>query len=273
MHGYFPFLPDDVSHKEFYDMARPLGEISEWEKQHCPCYEETPWFNKDGESTTTFSEDDLLNNVRLKFNQHFKSMHKIASLLLSYFAIGFGKSSDYFEPWFKRDCTSVYRAIHYNPRDQHQQHKLVTPEHSDSGFITLLSTFKYAGLQVLYNGVYRSVKPVENAIIVNIGDALSLISNHRIQATKHRVYDIGIERFSCPFFFDTKYSAKISPNLLTSSRRQCEDLEYENAVENQEEMSKVICYGQLLKEKYKSAYGEWLNFVFPDVQFDYDHRF
>jgi len=26
--GYFPFLEGDTSHKEFYDMSRPLSEIS-----------------------------------------------------------------------------------------------------------------------------------------------------------------------------------------------------------------------------------------------------
>ena len=54
--------------------------------------------------------------------------------------------------------------------------KLVTPEHSDSGFVTLLSTFMYHGLQVLIDGEYRSIKPIENAIVVNIGDTLEQIS-------------------------------------------------------------------------------------------------
>lgn len=37
--------------------------------------------------------------------------------------------------------------------------KMVTPEHTDSGFITLLTTFMYPGLQVEINGEYRSIKP------------------------------------------------------------------------------------------------------------------
>jgi hypothetical protein len=53
MHGYFPFLPDDISHKEFFDMGPPLSNISQWEKSGCPLYEETPWLNAEGESTTT----------------------------------------------------------------------------------------------------------------------------------------------------------------------------------------------------------------------------
>jgi len=47
---------------------------------------------------------------------------------------------------------------------------------------------------------YRDIKPIKDGLIVNIGDTLSKISNRRIKATLHRVYDIGVERFSCPFF-------------------------------------------------------------------------
>lgn len=41
--GYFPFLQGDPSLKEFYDMPRPLAEISEWERAGCHIYEEIPW--------------------------------------------------------------------------------------------------------------------------------------------------------------------------------------------------------------------------------------
>ena len=38
--GFFPFLVGDVSLKEMYDMSRPYSEINEWEKRHCPLYQE-----------------------------------------------------------------------------------------------------------------------------------------------------------------------------------------------------------------------------------------
>lgn len=34
-HGYFPFLDNDPSHKEFYDMGRPYADYSEWEREGC----------------------------------------------------------------------------------------------------------------------------------------------------------------------------------------------------------------------------------------------
>jgi len=49
---------------------------------------------------------------------------------------------------------------------------LVTPEHCDTSFLTLLSTFGNHGLQVEIDGVYRSIRPIKNAIVVNMGDII-----------------------------------------------------------------------------------------------------
>ena len=94
-----------------------------------------------------------------------------------------GKSQDYFEPWFKDACNCTLRPIHYNPRSGTAENQigipvdpklfhLVTPEHADSGFLTLLTTFMYQGLQVEIDGEYKSIKPVKNTLIINIGDTL-----------------------------------------------------------------------------------------------------
>lgn len=85
-------------------------------------------------------------------------MHNVAMKLVRCFAIGLGKEESYFDSWFKDECSSVLRAIHYKPREgdfsgqqeeirlSAEHFRLVTPEHTDSGFITLLSTFMYPGL-------------------------------------------------------------------------------------------------------------------------------
>jgi isopenicillin N synthase-like dioxygenase len=218
-HGYFPFLENDISHKEFIDCGRPCFEdISEWEKNGCPLYEENPW-------TANFVSGGENAWIKETFDNQFNLMHNLASTLISCLAIGLGKREDYFDPWFKDECSSTMRGIHYNTRDANtlcelseQDRKLVTPEHTDSGFITLLSTFMFSGLEVEINGEFQPIKPVENAIVVNIGDTLEALSGNQIKATKHRVMDIGIERFSSPFFFDPKFSARVPKDCLISSR-------------------------------------------------------
>ena len=174
---------------------------------------------------------------------------------MSYFAIGLGKPANYFDPWFKDECNTTLRPIHYLPRNKVQVEghylepelfKLVTPEHADSGFLTLLSTFMYPGLQVEIDGEYKSIAPVKNAIIINIGETLQSISHGKIKATKHRVVDIHKERYSCAFFLEPKLSARISNTLLESARVLCEDKEYESDPVNKKEMEQVEPFAQYL---------------------------
>ena len=114
-------------------------------------------------------------------------MHDLALQLISCLALGLGKKEDYFDPWFKKESASTMRGIHYNPRDQDsskscelnaEEKRLVTPEHTDSGFITLLSTFMFPGLEVEINGEYQPIKPMKNAIVINIGDSLEALSGN-----------------------------------------------------------------------------------------------
>ena len=62
---------------------------------------------------------------------------------------------------------------------------------------------------------------------MNIGETLSKISGYKIKATRHRVLDIGVERYSSPFFMEPKHSARIGEGILDSKRKQCEDFEYD----------------------------------------------
>ena len=87
------------------------------------------------------------------------------------------------------------------------------------------------------------------------------IANYKIKATMHRVRDIGCERYSCPFFFDPKHSARIAPTLLQSSRKSCEDRAYEKDPANRDEMESIEPYGQLVvKALLGKGYGEWKGF-------------
>jgi isopenicillin N synthase-like dioxygenase len=62
---------------------------------------------------------------------------------------------------------------------------LTSPPHTDSGFITILTTFGYPGLQVLIDGEYKSIKPEKNHLVVNLGETFKHITNHKLKATYH----------------------------------------------------------------------------------------
>ena len=104
-HGYFPFLDNDPSHKEFYDMGRPLSDISEWERQGCALYENSSFVTDSElyeESSKSLGEDpNKFQWIFDTFERQFKLMHKLSLQLISCLALGLGKRADYFDSWFK----------------------------------------------------------------------------------------------------------------------------------------------------------------------------
>ena len=125
---------------------------------------------------------------------------------------------------------------------------MTTPEHADSGFITLLTTFGYPGLQIVVDGQWKFVRPERNHIVVNLGLLFEHVTNFKLKATRHRVMDIGCERYSSPFFFEPRASSVIPSNIL-------------NAEEDQVEAP--IHYGRWLASSMK-RFGEWKNFELKD---------
>lgn len=86
---------------------------------------------------------------------HYDLMHKLGTKLMSHIAEGLGKPANFFDRWFVHDTCSTMRLIHYSPRSfslveqnelSNEQMKYTTPIHTDSGFLTLLSTFGFPGL-------------------------------------------------------------------------------------------------------------------------------
>ena len=88
--------------------------------------------------------------------------------------------------------------------------------------------------------MFRSVRPVPQTIVVNLGDMLSRITNYKLRATKHRVLDIGVERYSSPYFFEPYYSASIPSTIL------------ENADDKE-----GFVYGEWVTEKMIQSFGEF----------------
>ena len=70
-----------------------------------------------------------------------------------------------------------------------------TPAHADSGGVTLLQTFGYPGLELMLDNKWYQVPPIEDCLVVNVGEYMSRMSNNRFKATIHRVMDIGRNRY------------------------------------------------------------------------------
>lgn len=120
-----------------------------------------------------------------------------------------GELTECFQP-----PTTWLRLLHYPVRPADAPDDLYgSAPHCDFGFITLLAQDDVGGLQVMSpEGGWLDVPPMPGAFVMNVGDMLHQWSNGILRSTPHRVINVsGVERYSCPFFFDPHVSTVIAP--------------------------------------------------------------
>ncbi|BFG36221.1 hypothetical protein CerSpe_224950 [Prunus speciosa] len=62
---------------------------------------------------------------------------------------------------------------------------------SDTGTITLLmQEDNVTGLQIRKEGEWVPVKPIPNALVVNVGDVIEILSNGKYKSIEHRAVTI-----------------------------------------------------------------------------------
>jgi isopenicillin N synthase-like dioxygenase len=90
-------------------------------------------------------------------------------------------------------------------------------EHTDFGIVTVLWADRVRGLQVLgTDGGWHDVSPIEGALLVNLGDVTTRLTNEQWMSTLHRVKPPVIDgtverRRSAAYFFDGNPEALVGP--------------------------------------------------------------
>ncbi len=111
-----------------------------------------------------------------------------------------------------REGNSLLRILHYPPIRPGTPGLRSAP-HEDINFITLLVSATASGLEILTReGAWIAVDNPPDAIIVNAGDMLQLLTRGRIRSTTHRVTN-GTgdgERYSIPFFVHPRSEVVLS---------------------------------------------------------------
>ncbi|KAJ7555153.1 hypothetical protein O6H91_05G024100 [Diphasiastrum complanatum] len=83
--------------------------------------------------------------------------------------------------------------------------------HSDPGGVTILLQDEVEGLQVFHKGDWITVKPITNALVINLGDAVQVFSNGRFKSVNHRALVNVNLRMSIPYFFDPAKDVTLAP--------------------------------------------------------------
>ena len=119
---------------------------------------------------------------------------------------------------------SVLRVLHYPPVPAGAV-GVRAGAHEDINVITLLLGAEEAGLQVQdRDGEWLAINPPPHCVVVNIGDMLQRLTNHRLPSTTHRVINPTPDRASCarwslPYFlhFNPDFTIRTLPSCVDSA--------------------------------------------------------
>ncbi len=154
-----------------------------------------------------------LSGFRTALVEYHAAMSTLA-LRLTIIALQAAGVSDYSILSAFETPTTWLRLLHYPPRPANSPGDLYgSAPHTDFGALTLLVQDDVGGLQVrTQSGRWVDVPRLKSSFVVNVGDMLHRMSNGRLLSTPHRVINTsGLERYSCPFFFDPHVNTVIEP--------------------------------------------------------------
>jgi isopenicillin N synthase-like dioxygenase len=135
----------------------------------------------------------------------YEALENLGQTMLRAIARHLQLDENYFESWVAGG-SSILRAIHYPPILSEPASAVRSGQHEDINLITLLVGASAAGLQVLdHDGNWVDITALPEHIVVNVGDMLQRLTNHKLKSTTHRVVNPpremwGTSRFSMPFF-------------------------------------------------------------------------
>eukprot|EP01018_Ginkgo_biloba_P017660 Gb_32328 [translate_table: standard] len=133
--------------------------------------------------------------------------------LLSVFSENLGLPSDYLKEAFGREgeIGLCVRLNYYPPCPQPDLTYALAP-HSDPGGITFLLQDDVAGLQVRKGDNWVSVRPLDNALVVNLSDQIEILTNGLYKSVEHRsIANKKKTRMSLVVFCNPHGENKIGP--------------------------------------------------------------
>lgn len=178
--------------KEFYHVGQEFVDDGD------PIWDEYP--------TNVFPDEfPEFKNLTLEI---FRTFERAGKTLLKAIALYLNLPENYFEDKVKHG-NSILRAIHYFPITNPEllpEGAVRAAAHGDINLITLLMGASAEGLEVLRrDGKWIAITALPDQIVVNVGDMLDRLTNHKLKSTIHRVINppvekLGTSRFSIPFF-------------------------------------------------------------------------
>lgn len=182
---------------------------------------ERSWYAADGLPEPSYPDntwpDDVVPSFRPAVEEWFAAARGVSRVLLRGFAEGLGLAADYFDSMTDHSIDALKMNNYTLPEGEIELAGDLTGmgAHTDFGILTVLWADQVPGLQVLdHEGAWHDVQPADDALIVNLGDAMARWTNDTWRSTIHRVDPPVVDgriirRRSAAFFFDGNHDAVI----------------------------------------------------------------
>ncbi|XP_020232550.1 protein SRG1 [Cajanus cajan] len=139
-------------------------------------------------------------------------IRKLCYNLLTYIALGLGLKGDVFEKMFGLSVQAI--RMNYYPPCSRPDLVLGLSPHSDGSALTVLQQAKGGpvGLQILKDNTWVPIHPIPNALVINIGDTIEVLTNGKYRSVEHRaVAHEEKDRLSIVTFFAPSYDVELGP--------------------------------------------------------------
>ena len=145
--------------------------------------------------------------------KYLEEVQQLSETLLCGFSLALGLEKSRLLSVFNTP-TSRLKLNHYPPQpNPTRENEIGVVPHSDSGAFTILWQDNHGGLEIQSkSGSWVGAPPMENTLVVNIGNIMQIWSNGRFSSTPHRVINRGNnDRYSIPFFVNPDFDCMIEP--------------------------------------------------------------
>ncbi|XP_060191254.1 protein SRG1-like [Lycium barbarum] len=153
----------------------------------------------------------LPSNLRDTMEAYCKEIKSLAMIILSQLAKALRMDEKEMRDLFSDGMQSM-RMNCYPPCPEPDRAIGLSP-HSDADALTiLLQLNETEGLQVRKDDIWVPIKPLPNALIVNIGDMMEIVSNGVYRSIEHRVIvNSNEERLSVATFYNINLDSELGP--------------------------------------------------------------
>ncbi|EEB09378.1 2-OG-Fe(II) oxygenase superfamily protein [Schizosaccharomyces japonicus yFS275] len=111
---------------------------------------------------------------------------------------------------FCSDPTTAIRLLRYPPAGG----RVGVNDHRDAAALTLMAQDGVAGLQIFDPELnqFLAVSPRKDALVANLGDIMTILTNHRYKSSLHRVCNTSSQdRYTIPFFLQGNIDYVVAP--------------------------------------------------------------